>query len=35
MAAAVERVRAGASIREAAEAVGVNRETVRRAVLAG
>jgi DNA invertase Pin-like site-specific DNA recombinase len=34
VAAAVERVRAGASIREAAKAVGVNRETVRRAALA-
>jgi DNA invertase Pin-like site-specific DNA recombinase len=34
LAAAVERVRAGASIREAAKAAGVNRETVRRAVLA-
>lgn len=33
VAAAVERVRAGASIREAAKAAGVNRETVRRAVL--
>ena len=34
VAAAVERVRGGASIREAAKAAGVNRETVRRAVLA-
>jgi hypothetical protein len=29
-----ERVRGGMSIREAAKAAGVNRETVRRAVLA-
>jgi DNA invertase Pin-like site-specific DNA recombinase len=34
VAAAIERVKAGASIREAALAVGVNRETVPRAVLA-
>jgi DNA invertase Pin-like site-specific DNA recombinase len=34
VAAAVARVRAGASIREAAKAAGVNRETVRRAMLA-
>jgi DNA invertase Pin-like site-specific DNA recombinase len=34
VAAAVEAVRAGASIRQAAQAAGVNRETVRRAVLA-
>jgi putative DNA-invertase from lambdoid prophage Rac len=34
VAAAVEAVRAGSSIREAAQASGVNRETVRRAVLA-
>lgn len=33
VAAAVERVRAGASIRQAAEAAGVNRETLRRALL--
>ncbi len=33
VAAAVERVRAGASIRKAAEAAGVNRETLRRALL--
>lgn len=34
VAAAVERVRAGTSIREAAKAAGVSRETVRRAILA-
>lgn len=34
VAAAVERVRAGASIRDAATAAGVNRETLRRALLA-
>jgi DNA invertase Pin-like site-specific DNA recombinase len=34
VAAAIERVRAGASIRDAARAVGINRETVRRALLA-
>jgi hypothetical protein len=33
VAAAIERVRGGASIREAVKAAGVNRETVRRAVL--
>ena len=33
--AAVERVRAGQSIREVAKATGVNRETLRRAVLVG
>jgi DNA invertase Pin-like site-specific DNA recombinase len=34
LAAAVERVRGGMSIREAAKAGGVNRETLRRAVVA-
>lgn len=34
VAAAVERVRAGASIRDAAKASGVNRETLRRALAA-
>jgi DNA invertase Pin-like site-specific DNA recombinase len=34
VAAALARIREGASIREAAEAVGINRETVRRAAAA-